>query len=158
VYGFIPIVVIIALVVCTVIWFVQNKTVFGKNVFAIGGNREAARVSGLNVTATIIAIFALAATLISGAGVLEAARTGGATSNYGVGYELDAIAACVVGGVSSSGGVGTVSGIISGVFIFQVINYGLTFLGISPYWQQIIKGIIIASAVALDVRKYMSRK
>ncbi len=158
VYGFIPIVVIIALVVCVVIWFVQNKTVFGKNVFAIGGNREAAKVSGINVTLTIIIIFALASTLIGMAGVLEAARTGGATNNYGVGYELDAIAACVVGGVSSSGGVGTVGGVISGVLIFQVINYGLTFLGVNPYWQQIIKGIIIASAVALDIRKYLSKK
>ena len=158
VYGFIPIVVIIALVVCLTIWFVQNKTVFGKNVFAIGGNREAAKVSGINVTVTIIAIFALASLLIGLAGVLEAARTGGATNNYGLGYELDAIAACVVGGVSSSGGVGTVGGIVSGVLIFQVINYGLTFLGVNPYWQQIIKGVIIASAVALDIRKYLSKK
>ena len=158
VYGFIPIVVIIALVVCMLVWFVQKKTVFGKNVFAIGGNREAAKVSGINVSLTIIVIFALAATLIGMAGVLEAARTGGATNNYGVGYELDAIAACVVGGVSSSGGVGTIGGIVSGVFIFQVINYGLTFLGVNPYWQQIIKGIIIATAVALDIRKYMVKK
>ncbi|MCL1795973.1 MAG: galactose/methyl galactoside ABC transporter permease MglC [Clostridia bacterium] len=158
VYGFIPIIVIIALIVCLAIWFVQNKTVFGKNVFAIGGNREAAKVSGINVTITIVAIFALASTLIGIAGALEAARTGGATNNYGVGYELDAIAACVVGGVSSSGGVGTVGGVISGVLIFQVINYGLTFLGVNPYWQQIIKGIIIASAVALDIRKYVGKK
>ena len=158
VYGFIPIVVIIALVVVAAIWFVQNKTVFGKNVFAIGGNREAARVSGINVTVTIIAIFALASTLIGMAGALEAARTGGATNNYGVGYELDAIAACVVGGVSSSGGVGTIGGVVSGVLIFQVINYGLTFLAVNPYWQQIIKGIIIASAVALDIQKYLNKK
>ena len=92
------------------------------------------------------------------AGVLEAARTGGATNNYGTGYELDAIAACVVGGVSTSGGVGTVGGVMSGVFIFQVINYGLTFIGVDPYWQQIIKGMIIAGAVALDIRKYMNKK
>jgi methyl-galactoside transport system permease protein len=158
IYGFIPIIVIIALIVCIGVWFLQNKTVFGKNVFAIGGNRDAAKVSGINVTFTVIAIFALASALIGMAGVLEAARTGGATNNYGVGYELDAIAACVVGGVSSSGGVGTVGGVISGVFIFQVINYGLTFIGVDPYWQQIIKGIIIASAVALDIRKYMNKK
>ncbi len=158
IYGFIPIIVIIALIVCIAVWFLQNKTVFGKNVFAIGGNREAARVSGINVTLTVIVIFALAGALIGMAGVLEAARTGGATNNYGVGYELDAIAACVVGGVSSSGGVGTVGGVVSGVFIFQVINYGLTFIGVDPYWQQIIKGIIIASAVALDIRKYMNKK
>lgn len=158
IYGFIPIIVIIALVVCFLVWFLQNKTVFGKNVYAIGGNREAAKVSGINVPLTVIIIFALAAALIGMAGVLEAARTGGATNNYGVGYELDAIAACVVGGVSSSGGVGTVGGVVSGVFIFQVINYGLTFIGVDPYWQQIIKGIIIASAVALDIRKYVNKK
>jgi len=158
IYGFIPIIVIIALIVCIAVWFLQNKTVFGKNVFAIGGNREAAKVSGINVTLTVIIIFAMAGALIGMAGVLEAARTGGATNNYGVGYELDAIAACVVGGVSSSGGVGTVGGVVSGVFIFQVINYGLTFIGVDPYWQQIIKGIIIASAVALDIRKYMNKK
>jgi methyl-galactoside transport system permease protein len=158
IYGFIPIIVIIALVVCIAVWFLQNKTVFGKNVYAIGGNRDAAKVSGINVSMTVVIIFALAGALIGMAGVLEAARTGGATNNYGVGYELDAIAACVVGGVSSSGGVGTVGGVISGVFIFQVINYGLTFIGVDPYWQQIIKGLIIASAVALDIRKYMSKK
>ncbi len=158
VYGFIPIIVLIALVVCLAVWFLQNKTVFGKNVYAIGGNREAAKVSGINVPLTVIVIFALASALIGMAGVLEAARTGGATNNYGVGYELDAIAACVVGGVSSSGGVGTVGGVVSGVFIFQVINYGLTFIGVNPYWQQIIKGIIIASAVGLDIRKYVNKK
>ncbi len=158
IYGFVPIIVIIALVVCFLVWFLQNKTVFGKNVYAIGGNREAAKVSGINVPLTVVVIFALAAALIGMAGVLEAARTGGATNNYGVGYELDAIAACVVGGVSSSGGVGTVGGVVSGVFIFQVINYGLTFIGVDPYWQQIIKGIIIASAVALDIRKYVNKK
>ncbi len=158
IYGFVPIIVIIALVVCFLVWFLQNKTVFGKNVYAIGGNREAAKVSGINVPITVIIIFALAAALIGMAGVLEAARTGGATNNYGVGYELDAIAACVVGGVSSSGGVGTVGGVVSGVFIFQVINYGLTFIGVDPYWQQIIKGLIIASAVALDIRKYVNKK
>ncbi len=158
IYGFIPIIVLIALAVCFIVWFMQNKTVFGKNVFAIGGNPEAAKVSGINVTFTVIVIFALCAALIGMAGVLEAARTGGATNNYGTGYELDAIAACVVGGVSTSGGVGTVGGVMSGVFIFQVINYGLTFIGVDPYWQQIIKGLIIAGAVALDIRKYMNKK
>jgi methyl-galactoside transport system permease protein len=158
IYGFVPIIVLIALAVCFIVWFLQNKTVFGKNVFAIGGNQEAAKVSGINVTFTVIVIFALCSALIGMAGVLEAARTGGATNNYGNGYELDAIAACVVGGVSTSGGVGTVGGVMSGVLIFQVINYGLTFIGVDPYWQQIIKGLIIAGAVALDIRKYMNKK
>lgn len=147
----------IAIVFIIVIWFVLNKTVFGKNVYAIGGNREAAIVSGINVFATIMGIFILASALYGVGGVLEAARTAGATNNYGVGYELDAIAACVVGGVSLNGGVGKVSGILSGVLIFQVIQYGLQFIGISPMWQQIIKGIIIAVAVAIDMSKYRKK-
>ncbi len=147
----------IALVICLIIWFVLNKTVFGKNVYAIGGNREAAVVSGVNVFATIMAIFILASGLYGIGGVLEAARTAGATNNYGVGYELDAIAACVVGGVSLNGGVGKIRGIVTGVLIFTVIQYGLQFIGVSPMWQQIIKGIIIAVAVAIDLSKYRKK-
>jgi methyl-galactoside transport system permease protein len=115
-------------------------------------------VSGINVTANLIFIYALAAALYAFGGVLEAARTGGATNNYGVNYELDAIAACVVGGVSTTGGVGTVPGIMAGVLIFGVINYGLTFIGVNPYWQQIVKGLIIVVAVAFDIAKYYRRK
>lgn len=144
----------IALLICLIIWFVLNKTVFGKNVYAIGGNREAAVVSGVNVFATIMGIFILAGGLYGIAGVLEAARTAGATNNYGNGYELDAIAACVVGGVSLNGGIGKIGGILSGVLIFTVIQYGLQFINVSPMWQQIIKGIIIAVAVAIDLSKY----
>lgn len=144
----------IALVITGIIWFVLNKTVFGKNVYAIGGNREAAVVSGVNVFATIMGIFILASGLYGIGGVLEAARTAGATNNYGNGYELDAIAACVVGGVSLNGGVGKIGGIVSGVLIFTVIQYGLQFINVSPMWQQIIKGIIIAVAVAIDLSKY----
>ena len=99
----------------------------------------------------------MASALYGVGGVLEAARTAGATNNYGVGYELDAIAACVVGGVSLNGGVGKVSGIITGVLIFTIIQYGLQFIGISAMWQQVIKGIIIAIAVALDLSKYRKK-
>ncbi len=108
--------------------------------------------------AVILVIYVIAGTLYGIAGVLEAARTGGATNNYGTGYELDAIAACVVGGWSVSGGVGTVPGVVVGVLIFSVINYGLTFVGVNPYWQQIIKGAIIVTAVAFDIRKYLTKK
>ena len=85
------------------------------------------------------------------------ARTAGATNNYGNGYELDAIAACVVGGVSLNGGIGKVGGILSGVLIFTVIQYGLQFINVSPMWQQVIKGIIIAVAVAIDLAKYRKK-
>lgn len=152
--GGIPILIPIALVFTIAIWFVLNKTVFGKNVYAIGGNREAAVVSGINVFATTIGIFVLASALYGVGGVLEAARTAGATNAYGFGYELDAIAACVVGGVSLNGGVGKVSGIVLGVLIFTVIQYGLQFIGVNAMWQQIIKGVIIAVAVAIDLSKY----
>ncbi len=91
-------------------------------------------------------------------GLLEAGRIGSATNNLGFMYELDAIAACVVGGVSFSGGVGTVFGVVTGVIIFTVINYGLTYIGVNPYWQYIIKGAIIIFAVALDSLKYARKK
>lgn len=154
----IPYIVIIAAVISFIMWIVYNKTVLGKNMFAIGSNAQAAVVSGINVVATLIAIYVIAGALYGVGGILEAARTGGATNNYGNMYELDAIAAAVVGGVSITGGVGTVPGIIAGVLIFTVINYGLTFVGMGPYWQLIIKGLIIVVAVAVDVRKYLARK
>jgi methyl-galactoside transport system permease protein len=154
----IPYIVIIAALVTFITWVLFNKTTYGKNIYAIGGNAEAARVSGVNVGRTLIIVYMVAGILYGLGGSLEAARTGGATNNYGNGYELDAIAACVVGGVSNLGGVGTVGGIVIGVLIFSVINYGLTFIGMSPYWQQIVKGAIIIAAVALDIRKYLSKR
>ena len=153
----ISILVPIALVFVILVWFILNKTTFGKNVYAIGGNREAAIVSGVNVFATIMGIFVFASILYGVGGVLEAARTAGATNQYGNGYEFDAIAACVVGGVSLNGGVGKVGGIVVGVLIFTVIQYGLQFIAVSPMWQQVIKGIIIAVAVAIDMGKYKRR-
>ncbi|CAM4520267.1 galactose/methyl galactoside ABC transporter permease MglC [Paenibacillus macerans] len=154
----IPYIVLIAIAVCFIVWVLFNKTRLGKNMYAIGGNEQAAKVSGINVARNLILIYSIAGALYGLAGVLEAARTGGATNNYGNMYELDAIAACVVGGVSTTGGIGTVPGIMAGVLIFTVINYGLTFVGVGPYWQQIIKGAIIVAAVAFDMRKYASRK
>ena len=154
----VPIIVLIAVLVSVIVWTIFNKTVLGKNMYAIGGNKEAAKVSGINVEATLMTIYALASSLAALAGVLEAARSGGAKSNYGEMYELDAIAACVVGGVSTTGGIGTVQGVLAGVLIFAVINYGLTFIGMDPNLQYIVKGIIIIVAVAIDVRKYLVRR
>lgn len=151
-------IVIIAFLVTIFIYILYNKTTYGKNIYAIGGNAEAARVSGVNVERTLVITYTLAALLYGLGGTLEAARTGGATNNYGNGYELDAIAACVVGGVSNMGGIGTVPGIVIGVLLFSVINYGLTFISMSPYWQQIVKGAIIIVAVALDIRKYLKKR
>lgn len=154
----IPYIVIFAILISFIVWVIFNKTRLGKNMYAIGGNVHAAVVSGINVSRNLLYLYAIAGALYGLAGVLEAARTGGATNNYGNMYELDAIAACVVGGVSTAGGIGTVPGVIVGVLIFGVINYGLTFIGISPYWQLIIKGLIIVAAVAFDIRKYLAKK
>ncbi|RUT36011.1 galactose/methyl galactoside ABC transporter permease MglC [Paenibacillus zeisoli] len=154
----IPYIVIIAIIVAIIVWVIFNKTRLGKNMYAIGGNEQAAKVSGINVSRNLIWIYSIAGALYGLAGVMEAARTGGATNNYGNMYELDAIAACVVGGVSTTGGIGTVPGVLTGVLIFTVINYGLTFIGVSPNWQLIIKGMIIIAAVAFDMRKYANKK
>ncbi|WP_279147185.1 galactose/methyl galactoside ABC transporter permease MglC [Photobacterium carnosum] len=140
------------------VWILWNKTVFGKNLFAVGGNPEAAKVSGVNVSLTLLKIYALSGVFYAFGGMLEAGRIGSATNNLGFMYELDAIAACVVGGVSFAGGVGSVAGVVPGVLIFTVINYGMTYIGVSPYWQYIIKGGIIIFAVALDSMKYADKK
>ena len=153
-----PYLIFYAIIFSIVIWVVWNKTQLGKNMYAIGGNAEAAKVSGVNVAKNIIIIYMIAGLLYGFSGTLEAGRVGSATNNTGNMYELDAIAACVVGGVSLSGGIGTVPGVITGVLIFQVINYGLAFLGVSPYIQFIVKGAIIIVAVAFDMRKHAKKK
>ncbi len=115
------------------VWVLWNKTRFGKNIFAIGGNPEAAKVSSVNVTRNLVVIYMIAGIFYAFGGMLEAGRIGSATNNLGFMYELDAIAACVVGGLSFAGGVGTVLGVVTGVLIFTVINYGLTYIGVNPY-------------------------
>ena len=153
-----PYLVIYAAIVTAIMWVLWNKTKYGKNIFAVGGNREAAIVSGVNVTMVILMTYTLAGLLYGLGGALEAARIGSATNNTGNMYELDAIAACIVGGLSFSGGIGKISGIVAGVLIFQVIAYGLSFVGISPYYQYIIKGLIIVLAVAIDNYKNIKKK
>lgn len=154
----IPYLVLYAIGAVIVMWVLWNKTKFGKNIFAVGGNKEAAIVSGVNVTMVLLMTYTLAGLLYGLGGSLEAARIGSATNNTGNMYELDAIAACIVGGLSFSGGIGTISGIVAGVLIFQVIAYGLSFIGINPYIQFIIKGLIIITAVAIDNRKHIKKK
>jgi methyl-galactoside transport system permease protein len=151
----VPKLIVIAGVVLFLYWVILNWTRPGKNFYAIGGNPDAAKVSGVNVKANLILVYMLGGLMYGLAGVLLAARSGGATNNYGLMYELDAIAAAVIGGVSTAGGVGTVTGMLTGVLIFQVLDNGLVVLGVSPYWQQIVKGIIIVAAVGIDIRKYV---
>ena len=153
-----PYLIVYAAIATVIMWILWNKTKFGKNLFAVGGNPEAARVSGVNVPATLIIIYALSGIYYAFGGFLEAGRIGSATNNLGNMYEMDAIAACVIGGVSFYGGVGRISGVLTGVIILTVINYGLTYVGVNPYWQYIIKGAIIIVAVAFDSIKYAKKK
>ena len=150
--------VVYAGIAIAVIWFIWNKTTFGKNMFAVGGNTEAAAVSGVNVDKTIITTYILAGILYGIASVLELGRTGSATNNLGVNYETDAISACVVGGVSFNGGVGTIGGVVLGVLLLQAINFGLAYVDVDPNLQYIVKGLIILVAVAIDMRKYVKKK
>lgn len=150
--------VLFALIVTIIMWFIWNKTTFGKNMFAVGSNEEAARVSGVNVTMAIIGVFTLAGITYGYTGFVEAARLGASTGTVGLNYELDAIAACVIGGVSFVGGIGKISGVILGVLLMQLIIVGMTFLGISGSVTYIIKGLVILVACAIDMRKYLTKK
>jgi methyl-galactoside transport system permease protein len=154
----IPLVVLYFLALAAVMWVVWNKTRLGKNMFAVGGNEEAARVSGVNVARTIMLVYLIAGVLYGVAAFLEAARIQSVGANTGLGYETDAISACVIGGVSFTGGVGTIQGVVIGAVILQAINFSLNFIGVNPYYQYIIRGLIIVLAVAIDVRKYIIKK
>lgn len=155
-FGFFPIGFVYFISIAVLAWVILNKTRLGKRLYAVGGNANAARVAGINVEQTLVAAYVWSAVISAFAGLMLAARTGSAMGNMGDGYEMDAIAAATVGGVSQSGGIGTVGGIIIGVAILAVINNGLLLLGTSTYFQNIIKGIIIIGAVAIDM--YRTRR
>ncbi len=154
----IPWYVLFAVVLVVIMWFVWNKTRFGKNMFAVGSNTEAARVSGVNVFLTTMLVHTLAGALYGFSGFVEAARLGSVTAATGLNNECDAIAACVIGGVSFVGGTGNIGGIVLGVFVLRIIFVALNMLGINPNLQYIIKGAIILAACSLDMRKYLVRK
>ena len=156
--GFIPYLGIIAAVVGVLIWILYSKTRYGKYMYAIGGNEAAAEVSGINVEASKIRIFALAGLLYGLAGYLLTAKTGSVGPGAGQGYELEAIASATIGGVSTAGGQGTVPGILLGVFVFELLKNSLSFLGVSPDMTNVIQGIVIVVAVALDVRRTLVKK
>ena len=157
-FGVFPYLFIIAIVIGLIMWFVYNYTRHGKYMYAIGGNEAAAEVAGVNVKRTKIKIYVTAATLYAIAGFLLGAKSGGASVNMGMGYELEAIAACTIGGVSVNGGIGRVSGVVVGVLVFELLKTCLQFLGIDPNYQYIAQGIVIVVAIALDIRKYIAKK
>lgn len=154
----VPNYVFLAIILTAIMWFIWNKTTLGKNMFALGANEEAARVSGVSVLGTTITVFALAGAMYGITGFIEGARIGSNTANTGYGYELDAIAACVIGGVSFVGGIGKIRGIIIGVFMLRLIFVGLNMISIDQNLQYLIKGAIILFACAIDMRKYLIKK
>lgn len=156
--GIIPCLPIFALLIGVFFWFLYNKTRQGKYMYAIGGNENAAQVAGVNVPVTLIKIYVLAGLMYGLAGFLVGAKTGGASTATGFGYELEAIAACTVGGVSANGGVGKVSGVLVGVLVFELLKICLQFLGVDPAYTFIAQGLVIIVAVALDLRKYLAKK
>lgn len=152
-----PKLIIPAVIAIFIAWFIWNKTTFGKNMYAVGGNAEAASVSGISVFWVTMGIFAMAG-VFYGFGAFFEAFKANASAGTGQGYELDAIAACVVGGISFNGGIGKISGAVIGVIIFTGLTYCLTFLGIDTNLQFVFKGLILIVAVALDSIKYLKRK
>ena len=149
---------LIAIAAGLIFWFLYNKTRYGKYMYAIGGNENAAEVSGVNVNRSKLKIYTLAGLMYGLAGFLLAAKSGGASVNLGLGYELEAIAACTIGGVSTNGGVGKVSGILLGVLVFELLKTSMQYLRIDTSYQFIVQGIVIIVAVALDIRKYTAKK
>ena len=154
----IPYMFIIAFIIGIIMWFIYNMTRHGKYMYAIGGNESAAEVSGVNVKRTKIIIYTTATALYAIAGFLLGAKSGGSSVNMGQGYELEAIAACTIGGVSVNGGIGRVSGIVIGVLVFELLKSSMQFLGIETNYQYIVQGIVIIVAIALDIRKYIAKK
>lgn len=157
--GNFPTIIIWAIVAVVVVWLIWNKTTFGKNLYAVGGNPEAAAVSGISVFKVTLGAFILAGILYGFGSWLECNRmVGSGSAAYGQGWDMDAIAACVVGGVSFTGGIGKISGVVTGVLIFTSLTYSLTILGIDTNLQFIFEGIIILAAVTLDCLKYVQKK
>lgn len=154
----VPKYVLYSAILTALMWVIWNKTRFGKNMFAVGSNEEAANVSGVNVFLTIVLVFVLAGAMYGITGLIEGARIASCSANTGLNYESDAIAACVIGGVSFVGGTGKISGIVIGVFLLQIIFVGLNFLSVDANMLYAIKGLIILFACAVDMRKYLARK
>lgn len=147
-----PVMIIIMIVIFLITWFTLNKTKYGRYIYAIGGNEEAAYASGVKVDIIKFSVYLICSGLAGVAGVMQAARIEVGQPSIGQGYELDAIASVVIGGTSLSGGIGSVAGTLIGALIIGFINNGLDLLNVSSYYQQVIKGFIIIGAVLLDVK------
>lgn len=150
--------ILFALLFGLLFWFMYNKTTHGKYIYAIGGNENAAEVSGVNVRARKTLIYMTAGIMYAFAGFLMTGKSGGASASMGVSYELEAIAGCTIGGVSTTGGIGTVGGILIGVLVFELLKIILQFVGADPNFNYIVQGLVVITAVAMDIRKYVAKK
>ncbi|MDD2458579.1 MAG: ABC transporter permease [Eubacteriales bacterium] len=151
--GFLPLPILYMIIMIVIFSILLNYSKFGTYIFAVGGNRESAHLSGVPIKKVEIIVFTIAGFLAAFAGIILSSRMYSGQPSVGEGYELDAIAACVLGGVSMSGGVGRISGTIFGVMVIGIISNGLNLMNVSSYWQLIVKGFIIMIAVLIDTQK-----
>lgn len=156
--GPVPWLVIIALLTVIVSWFVLRQTVLGVQIYAVGGNERAARLTGIKVNRVLLFVYGVSGLLAGLAGIMSASRLYSATGMLGQGYELDAIAAVILGGTSFTGGIGTIGGTLLGALIIGVLNNGLTLLNMSYFWQLVVKGLVIIVAVIIDRLRRSSRR
>ncbi|MDZ8107717.1 MAG: ribose ABC transporter permease [Nostoc sp. DedQUE12a] len=156
--GPLPWLVIIALLTVAVSWFVLRQTVLGVQIYAVGGNERAARLTGIKVNRVLLFVYGVSGLLSGLAGVMSASRLYSASGLLGQGYELDAIAAVILGGTSFTGGIGTIGGTLLGALIIAVLNNGLTLLNMSFFWQLVVKGLVIIFAVMIDRLRRRSRR
>ncbi|WP_298921436.1 ribose ABC transporter permease [uncultured Nostoc sp.] len=153
-----PWLVIIALLTVIVSWFVLRQTVLGVQIYAVGGNERAARLTGIKVNRVLLFVYGISGLLAGLAGIMSASRLYSASGIVGQGYELDAIAAVILGGTSFTGGIGTIGGTLLGALIIAILNNGLTLLNLSYFWQLVVKGLVIILAVTIDRLRRRSRR
>ena len=146
-----PYVIILLVILILFYSFLTNNTVAGRHIYALGGNAKAAELSGINTKKVLFWAYANMGLLAAIAGIVFAGRLNSASPTAGDGFELDAIAACFIGGASATGGVGTIIGAIIGGFIMGILNNGMSIMGISTFWQSIVKGLVLLFAVSFDV-------
>lgn len=155
--GPVPWLVVIALLTVVASWFILRRTILGIQIYAVGGNQQAARLTGIKVKRVLLFVYGVSGLLSGLAGIMSASRLYSATGMLGNGYELDAIAAVILGGTSFSGGIGTIWGTLVGALIIATLNNGLTLLNMSFFWQLVVKGLVIIVAVTIDRLRRRSR-
>jgi ribose transport system permease protein len=151
--GSVPIPVVVFVILSIFVYYLLNKTIFGRNLYAVGGNSDAARLSGINVVKYKYIAFVIGGLFTSLAAIILSARLNSGQPQAGVGFELQVVSAVILGGVSLSGGRGTLSGVLIGVLILSMLSNGLVLLNVSSFWQEVARGIVLITAVFMDERR-----